>query len=175
MNDSLLWTYFKTGSKDAFSNIYRNYYQALFLYGSRLTPDTDSVKDSIQDLFLDLWIRRARLGETTSIKYYLFKCLKRRIVKTVLRPELIGLKHNLKLAESPAEEIPAEEKITNDKIHLQQTMDKLTRRQREAIYLKFYSNLDTKNIASAMSLSTKGASNLVSKGIVALRSNLKVA
>ena len=172
MSDSLLWTCFKSGSTDAFSTIYCNHYRKLFHYGSRLTSDTELVKDSIHDLFLDLWTRRANLGETSSIKYYLFKCLRRRIVKTTLRTDIRGLEGNFKRVESPEEEFLRDEKSARETIHIFRTMSKLTRRQRQAIYMRFYYNLDTKDIATAMSLSSKGAANLISKGIIALRSNL---
>src|SRR5688500_7458255 len=116
MNDSFIWACFKAGSIEAFSGMYCTHYVNLFHYGCRFTPDADLVKDAIHDLFLDLWIRRSRLGETASIKHYLLKCLKRRVVKAVLRSNLTVVDYNSSRTESPEEEFNQDEKITSDEI-----------------------------------------------------------
>jgi RNA polymerase sigma factor (sigma-70 family) len=173
MNDSLLWARFKTGCPDAFSSIYGSNFKILFYYGCRLTSNRDLVKDSIHDLFLDLWIRRANLGETLSIKYYLIKCLKRRITKAILRVDVPDQDHGFECVVSPEEILVTDEQTAINTVHFRKMLLKLTKRQREAIHLRFYNGLDARKIASAMSLSTKAAANLISKGIVALRSGLK--
>ena len=172
MKDSILWTSFKAGSINAFSKLYCTYRKCLFYYGCRITSDTDLVKDSIQDIFLDLWVRRNNLSEVLSVKYYLFKCLRRRIVKAILKIDAKGQGYDFSQDE-PVEIFLPDEASTAKASLIQQMLFKLTKRQREAIYLRFYNNLDTKGIATAMALSAKGAANLISKSLVALRSDFK--
>src|SRR5690606_25375345 len=61
--------------------IYERYFDPLFVYGNQFTKNEDLVKDAIQDLFIALRKSRRRLGRTDSIKFYLYKSLKRLIVK----------------------------------------------------------------------------------------------
>jgi len=80
-SDLLLWKSFKSGSESAFIFIYEHNFEMLYSYGRRLTNNEDVIKDAIQDLFIELRKNRENLGDTDSIKFYLFKCLKRRINK----------------------------------------------------------------------------------------------
>jgi len=80
-NDSRIWDEFRSGNESSFIYIYQNYFDKLYNYGLRITKDEDLVKDAIQDLFIELRKKRSHLGKTDSIKFYLFKCLKRKIIK----------------------------------------------------------------------------------------------
>ena len=64
-----------------------------------------------------------------------------------------------------------EDQMIEDQIHLEQNhfvskaLHVLTKRQQEAIYLKFYCNLSYKEVATAMSISVDSIYNLISKAI----------
>src|SRR5690606_41088830 len=53
----------------------------LLNYGYKITSDRTLIEDSIQDLFFELWKNRANISETTSIRFYLFKALRYKIVR----------------------------------------------------------------------------------------------
>lgn len=80
-SDSELWQKFREGSEDAYASIYEKFSPVLFSYGYRLSQDEDLVKDCIQDLFVNLWLSRRKLGATDSIKFYLFRSLRREIFR----------------------------------------------------------------------------------------------
>ncbi|QGY46976.1 hypothetical protein GM418_25935 [Maribellus comscasis] len=50
-----VWIQFKSGDQSAFEEIYSEYADTLFNFGLKLTADQDLVKDSIQDLFINLF------------------------------------------------------------------------------------------------------------------------
>ena len=56
-----IWIRFKDGDLDAFGEIYEEYIDLMYDYGSKITQDKDLVKDCIQDLFVDLY----KYGEKT--------------------------------------------------------------------------------------------------------------
>ncbi|HYH55355.1 MAG TPA: sigma factor, partial [Anseongella sp.] len=85
LSEGELWDLFRKGEKEAFDLIYHNYVHLLYNYGIRISSDTVLVEDGIQDLFVEIWQKRATLGATGSIKYYLFKSLRRKISRKVLR------------------------------------------------------------------------------------------
>src|SRR5690606_36156630 len=78
-DEAAIWEAFKKGNESAFIYIYETYFDQLFVYGKQFTRDEDIVKDAIQDLFITLRKSRAGLGSTDSIKFYLYKSLKRLI------------------------------------------------------------------------------------------------
>ncbi|MCU0451259.1 MAG: sigma-70 family RNA polymerase sigma factor [Bernardetiaceae bacterium] len=178
MSDEALWIAFRQGSLTAFEQVYQRHIKTLFNYGAKLTANRDLVADTIQDLFVDLWRTRANLGPTDNIKYYLFKALRRRLVKS-LQPtppppgqelELTGL---FELIPSPEAQLIGEQEGQLREARLQKALRHLTPRQREAIFLKYYQNLSFAEVAEVMSLGLKSTYNLVEKSVGILRAYLK--
>ncbi len=70
--------------------LYKSHIEILYRYGHKLTTDTQLVEDSIQDMFIELWNSRKRLSDTDSIKYYLFRILRRKITQHPLNRNVAG-------------------------------------------------------------------------------------
>src|SRR5690606_10543545 len=77
----LNWCAFKNGDRNAFAEIYRQQVRDLLNYGYKVTSDRRLIEDSIQDLFFELWKNRAGLSDTTSVRFYLFKALRFKIMR----------------------------------------------------------------------------------------------
>ena len=56
--DQDLWQDLGAGDRNALDYIYYSQVPTLLSYGRHLTPDSTLVDDCIQDLFVDLWIKR---------------------------------------------------------------------------------------------------------------------
>lgn len=91
-----LWLRFKQGDSDAFEQLYQENLDGLLRYGHHFTPQTELIEDVIQELFVDLWQRKANLGDTDSPRKYLCASLRHRLYRT--------LKKNAKTASE--DEIP---------------------------------------------------------------------
>jgi len=63
MTDNKVWKTFLAGDKNAISEIFLEYYDDLFRYGFKLSSDSGLVEDSIQELFLKLWVPTQPEGE----------------------------------------------------------------------------------------------------------------
>lgn len=176
--DSMIWNAFRAGSREALDHIFKLYTTNLYSYGSRFTKDTDLVMDSIQDLFVELWNRRQSISETTSIKFYLFKSLRRRLIRALFGAKrLESVKEEAHYLEdkinfSVEHFLVIQETEQFKKAKLKKAIEGLTRRQRESIYLKFFQGLDNQAIASIMGLSESSVNTLVSQAISALRTNV---
>src|SRR5262245_24498141 len=81
MDDAALWTAFRMGDEKALVSIFDRFTKLLYNYGYKIVREEDVVKDAIQDLFIELWKNRETLGDTTSIKFYLFKSLRRKLIR----------------------------------------------------------------------------------------------
>ena len=169
----------RSGDKFAFDTIYHRYVKLLYSYGTKITSDHLLVEDCIQELFITLWTQRENLKETDTIKYYLFKALNRRIVRALGKTRQLHLQDgelpqtylfSLSLAEDP-EYLADEERICQIAL-LKSAIAKLTDRQREAIYLRYYSRLSYEEVAEILNLTVKGTYKLVARGLCALKEHL---
>lgn len=177
-DDSATWAAFKMGNESAFIYIYETYFDKLFVYGHHFTRDEGIVKDAIQDLFIELRKNRLRLGDTDSIKFYLFKCLKRRIIKEsshwFYKCEEFSSELSFNFSFSH-EQILIDRQLNKEKMaNLNKAIQALSPRKREVIYYFYYEGLNYRQIKEIMQLSDiKSARNLLYKAIDFLRENIK--
>lgn len=173
MDDRLIWLNFQAGDKVAYSSLYDAYFKQLYRYGLKISADANLVQDSIQELFIKLWRTRENLGQPVSTKSYLFESLRRTILKELARKHYkvqatlpddyhfeVCLPHEFRLIDLQM----TEERM----LHLEKALQKLTRRQRDAIHLKFYGQLSYEEIAEIMELNVRSVYNLISKALEAL-------
>ena len=150
-------------------------------YGLQFSHETDLVEDGIQDLFVELRKKRKNLGTLrTSIKLYLFICLKRRILEYKKRSE----KNSAACREAFREfEIiaPIETHLINEsvikeqKLRLNKAMENLTAKQREVIYYLYYQDMSYKEIKEIMGLeNVKSVRNILYKALGAMKVIMKM-
>jgi RNA polymerase sigma factor (sigma-70 family) len=173
--DQELWKDFKGGCEQTFSYIFHKHYSFLYNYGSKLTTDKDLIKDSIQELFIILWESRTRLGDTMSIKFYLLKSFRRHVIRTLTANNKHIDKNHL-LENYEFEKVASYEKdlIENQTCieqqeHLQHALNRLSPRQKEVVYLKFYENMSYHEITELTSLNYQSVRNYIHQAIQALR------
>ncbi|UZR96275.1 RNA polymerase sigma factor [Chondrinema litorale] len=176
--DKEIWEEFKKGNRKALIYIYQQYFPLLCNYGIQFTKDTDVIKDCIQELFIDLSSSKENLCETTSIKFYLYRSLRRRIAKVCNNSLLsfYGSNENDKtfqVQNSPEMQLISEETVSYNKSRLNTAINKLPKRQREAIYYFFYENFSYQEIALLMGMTkVKSARSLIYKAIESLRGSI---
>ena len=80
LDDVRLWELFREGKEIAFTHIYQTHFEALFQYGCQFTKNESLVEDALQDMFIELREKRKQTIIQTSVRNYLFTCLRRRIL-----------------------------------------------------------------------------------------------
>jgi RNA polymerase sigma-70 factor (ECF subfamily) len=175
IDDEMLWTSMRTGSTFAFEALYRRYFQTLFSYGKRITPDEDAVNDAIQDLFVNIWRGRQSLNQAISVKYYLFRSLRREIHKSQKQETVNGEDWETVTEDLLPTQISAETSFSiNEETNirteqLNSWLSNLPPRQNEALVLRYYHNLDYPEIADMLGIKEQTARNLVQKALYILR------
>ncbi|MCE6991992.1 RNA polymerase sigma factor [Dyadobacter sp. CY323] len=168
-----LWVRFKLGDRMAFSNMYERYAGILYNYGFHFSNDAHIVEDAIQDLFVTLWHSRERLSDTTSIKYYLFRSLRRAIVKLSGKEQAFDRSSDYLFervsVDSVEMQIVSGEQETEQRQHLQTALAALTPRQLEAIRLHYYEGFDVGRIASIMEMNEQSVRNILQRSLYKLR------
>jgi RNA polymerase sigma factor (sigma-70 family) len=173
--DLFLWNEFRSGNAEAFGALIRVHYPDLFQYGTRFTKDKELVKDCLQDLFLELWANRETISETSFVKYYLLKSLRRRLNKKIGRSRYTGSWEELHFESlfngSPSIEVSIirEENLAELVRKMHQALMGLSKRQQEVIYLSFYLDADIDEIAEIMGLNRQSIYNLLHEGLKKLK------
>jgi len=179
LDDSTLWLNFKKGNDLAFSILYNKYVQKLYSYGMHTCRNKDLVLDCLQELFTGLWDRREKVSDVTCVNYYLFKSFRRLLMNrlTLGKKFLISLSdcdsHGFDFATSIEEALIEEESTAERNKKVRNSLNGLTKRQREAIFLKFFNQLSYHEVAAIMDLHVDSVYNLISKAIDILRKKLK--
>lgn len=171
MADHELWIAFKQGNADAFSEMYQRHAGTLYNYGYHLIPDAALVQDAMQDLFADLWRTRHNLSDTSSIKYYLFRSLRRRLHRMAdIKP--VPAVTTLETESIEDIKIKTEEHLLLLQ-RLQQLMSRLPERQQEVIRLRFYDNFSWDEISGILQINEQSVRNLVQRAVAKLRESWK--
>jgi len=175
-NDTALWDAFRQGNRDALDRMYQAQIRSLYSYGFKLVQNRDLVEDCIQDMFVELWEKRDRLGPTDCIRFYLFKVLRRTLYRRQSQEKNQSI-HPFSLenvlSEEPFEFRLILEQTTSRATHsLQKALDLLSSRQREVIFLRFYDELSFEEIAATMEIDVKSVYKLTYKALDSLKKKL---
>ncbi len=146
----------------------------LYRYGHKIVSDTRIVEDAIQDLFADLWNSRQNLGDTDSVRFYLFRVLRRKVGKNLKyfeAGELPDEEYHLDFAgaASREEEIIETEQNAFRIQSLQKAIHHLPDRQREVINLRYFHEFTHQEISGIMDISLQSVHNLLQKSMKSLR------
>lgn len=170
-----LWNKFRDGDPDAFGALMKIHYRDLFHYGEKIVRDHELVKDAIQDTFLKLWENRSTISETSFVKYYLLKSLRRKIIKSVERKRYLNISEDSFFENIFDQKLSFKNEyiIKEDLAELAQrirlVLANLPLRQQEVIYFRFYVAADIEEIAEIMDMNTQSVYNLLHRAIKKLK------
>jgi RNA polymerase sigma factor (sigma-70 family) len=173
--DLAIWEACKEGDKNAYAHIYKLYYPGLFNYGCKFTTDAALVEDSIQEIFVRFWANREKLAAVRELRSYLFVSFRHYLLK--LLSEYKKIQEDVTTTDDYAFEleISAEQQRVNAEEQQQQillltsAMRRLTPRQKEAVFFRFYENMSYEEIAGILNISVKATYKLVARAIIMLR------
>lgn len=178
LNPTELWIKLCEGDKKALTALFDRHFNALYSYGYRIISNTDLVRDSIQEIFYNLWKYRNNLNRPDSVEAYLFISLRR---------QLFRKKQNIKRRQDVDKKYFTEEfdvllsyKVWQEALDLEdekkedlkKAIAELTPRQREVIYLKYFEGLSTKELAEILQIRAQSIYNLVHDALENLRTFL---
>ncbi|MGV8134247.1 MAG: RNA polymerase sigma factor [Mangrovibacterium sp.] len=184
MNDSitdpvrLLWQSFLKGDDRSFAVIYQYFASDLLSYGSKFNVEREMVKDALQEVFTDLYLKRSHIHtDIDNLKGYLFTALKNNLLKQILKRkktevaamESVKPELNFKIEYSFQEQLIQSEisKETIQKLH--QAIESLSSGQKEIIFLRFEEELDYREIAGILDITIESARKQLYRALKSLR------
>ncbi|MFT3950145.1 MAG: sigma-70 family RNA polymerase sigma factor [Agriterribacter sp.] len=167
-------------SRESYYELYKHYYAYLCYIGLKKGMGTETVKDTINDVFLYLWEKRKTLEHISHPHNYILTFFHRSILR---KTEQSG-----KMQGETIEDIdeihrhftePSIEENILDKEHnkrlsalVNRHLNYLPRQQREIMYQKFFLGLSYAEIAKANKLSVNTVYNTVYAAMQKLRSSM---
>src|SRR5690554_5361226 len=105
----------KEGDKVAFRQIYDAYHEQLYTVAGKYLKDSQLAEDAVQEIFIMLWLKRASLDTSKSLKSFLFTCLKNHVFNMIK-----SRKRRILLAYEAHEEKPqSDNSLADDLIYLE--------------------------------------------------------
>ena len=177
-SDTQLWEQLKNGSELAFGKLLTKYFNSLQNYGYKFVRNEDFVKDCVQEVFIEIWNRRDRISTPDSVRAYLLSSVRKRVLREAYRQriikedESIDLENDLNFVEFSSEwSLIEQESLAETTNRIADALNKLPKRQREVIYLRYYQNLERDEIAAIMSVNPQSVSNLLQSAFKTFREN----
>lgn len=169
-----IWKAFQIGEEQAFCQIYGTYYNDLFNYCYNILKNRASAEDCLQDFFVHLWKKRTYLTPKTSIKVLLVGIL-RNFTLDFIRKNKCRNKHNnlfslenKTLTGSIEQDIIKSETRQYKQKQVMKMINTLSTQQREALFLRYYENMDINEISAVMGLSYAATAKHLSRASKAL-------
>ncbi|CAL1519756.1 sigma-70 family RNA polymerase sigma factor [Chitinophaga sp. MM2321] len=173
--DHLLITTLKNGSEFAFTEIYNRFYPRLHMEANYLLHDKDEAADLVQEVFVNMWIRRDELPENIFLKSYLSTCLRNKCLDRMRRIN----RHQKKVKvyagniEEYTQHVPIEHKELFQQILT--AINELPLAQRQVFEMAYLEDRSHREIMEAKGTSLQTIKNQISTTLKVLRKKLKSA
>lgn len=169
-----VWRRFRLGDRFAFSEIYEEFADVLFAYGTKIINDRELVKDCIQDLFFNIYRYNIKLQQPEYLEFYLFRSLKNDLIRKVkskkqqssLSDENVVLLDLKFLAEQDNHE-PESDELRIEA--LQKILQTITPQKREMLFLKFSTGLNYAEIGEIVGMKADAVKKQVYRTLDDLR------
>lgn len=104
--DSRLLRLLSEGDEQAYIMIYNRYAPLLYIHAERMLSDTDLAQDVVHDLFAALWDKREQLNIAISLKAYLYKSIRNRVLDLFAKEKVrLDYRDALQHKGEPVEEV----------------------------------------------------------------------
>ena len=167
---------------DSLSVLFTEYYKPLLNYGLQLVPRKQLVKDSIQELFFNVWDKRSRLSEVDNVSSYLFTSFRRTLFRQVELLRTWKLRDQVYFTEflnsdslDTEQLLILKETDKETKENLHKAFKNLSSHQKEVAFLKFYNGFSNDEIGDIMNIKTESVYNYMYRALSALKQNVTVS
>lgn len=153
-----------------FEKIYNGYWEKLTAFSLKITQDDHLAQNVVQDVFIDLWERRADVN-IVSIENYLFRAVKNQIFKNYRNEKFDKTILEDKFENYLIENFTTIESDLADKIYA--LLDELPEKRKEILLMNKLQDMNIDQIATELDLSKQTVKNQISSALKQLRHGLK--
>ena len=172
------WNKFIDGDIDALSIIFLQYAKGLISYGVKIYRDEELVKDSIQEVFIQLIQKRHKLKRNENIKGLVYRLLRNAIIDEIKLIERrrkiedqIFSKYNNPDTDAECQFIGGEEETQTYSL-INTALNRLSQHQKEAMFLKYSNGLSYEQISLVMGISIASTRTLIYRTLKQIKSQI---
>ena len=159
------------GDEQSFAKTFDRYYSVLCYYADKFIHDTDESRSLVQQVFVDLWMKRKKIVIQQSIKAYLYKAVKNYALDYLKHKNVESKFLNKVQGESETFDTNLiEEAELNARIN--SAIDDLPEKCREIFLLCRFEELHYREIAKRLGISIKTVEMQMGIALKKLRSQL---
>lgn len=153
---------FRSGSEDAFTEVYRRLYKRVYLFATRFVEQPADAQDLTAETFVQLWNKRTEFYNLDGVAAFLhvtvrnkcFNLLKHQHMKEGRKEELLQL-----LSEQDSEDFYIEKVQSELLSKIYAEVDKLPPRMREVFLLSYREGLKPAEIAERLQIKVQTVTN----------------
>ena len=165
-----------TADADAFEAIFRRLSEPVFQYVRRMISDDAQAHDITQDTFAKLWSMHERISSVDSLRAYVFRMARNRVYnqqreERTRRDSRVQLRENTPRPSAPAPDQALDTDLLRER--LDEWIEELPDRQREALTLRRRQELSHDEIAAIMDISPSTVNNHIVRALKHLRNRLR--
>ncbi|RZL34809.1 MAG: RNA polymerase sigma-70 factor [Pedobacter sp.] len=174
-SDFQLLDLMRSGSHNAFAELYGRYKAPLYLHAKRMLQDEDQTKDVIQEVFTTLWLKKEDINITGAVNSYLYNSVRNKILNILAHQKfeikyLNSLQEVIDLGETNTEENFREKELM---AMIEREIDLLPKKMREVFEMSRKGHLSHKEIAEKLSISDKTVKKQINNAIKILRPKIR--
>jgi len=156
--------------ESAIDLVFRKYYTFLCRSVYRIIPDTQITEDLAQEVFYELWKKRAKINITSSLRAYLKRAALNKALNYI-RDQKIDFRNAPEKEGLTSKDANVIQELAADNLQQQidQAIDSLPEKCRLVFVLSRYEEMSYQQIADHLSISIKTVENQISKALKTLR------
>jgi len=174
VDDETLLRDLKTGSRVAFEKIYLKYWEKLYTSIYKKVRSGEIAEEIVQDFFVSLWEKRETIKINSSFEGYIFTAVRYQVIN-YFKKEIVKGNYKLQLQNFEDSNNPTLDQLYYKELSqiIEQEIQQLPDKCQHVFRLSRQENLNTKEIALKLNISTKTVENHLTKALKVLRINLK--
>jgi RNA polymerase sigma-70 factor (ECF subfamily) len=166
----------RNGDAQCLDALFHAVYPHLCAFAFTFLHDRDEAEEVVQEVFCKLWMNRANLDETLSIKSYLFTAVKNNCLKVLDHQKVKDkYKHLLESVYCVASANNPHENFIGEELEREfnKALQKLPAQSRKIFELSRHDGLTYKEIATRLHISPKTVETQMSRALTKLKLQLK--
>lgn len=176
ISDEILFDLMREGDHHAYVELYNRFFGVLYIHAFKKLKDKGDAQDVIQDIFARLWHRRNEITIETKVSYYLYTCVRNRILDQIEHSKVKD-----KYVASLQDFIDAGANTTDEYVDTKELSSAIEReiaslhpQMRKVFVMSRFQGMKYKEIASELNISEQTVRTHVKKALRILRTRLGV-
>lgn len=175
LSDMELAALLKQGNHRAFRELYNRYWEPLLNTAFKRLESLEAAEDLVQDLFVNLYLKRDTLWITTTMEGYLKTALKHKVLNAY-RSQKLHQRYADHILTRPVDNDQTPQQMLQVKelaIKVEAATRRLPEKSRQVFLLSRVERLSNKEIAAQLNISVSTVEKHIGKAIKLLKSDLQ--